>query len=53
MNINQIAEHIVGKVIEEAAVEYTDDTLIIYLSDGTSIEIIVDSIYADIPHLDD
>ena len=53
MNIDQIAEHMVGKIIEECQVVFGEDTLTIFLSDGTSIEIIVDSIYADIPELDD
>ena len=53
MDIDRIATHMVGKIIEEVEVTYGEDTLVIYLSDGTSIELIIDSIYADIPELDD
>lgn len=53
MNIDTIATHMVGKIIEEVEVTYGEDTMVIYLSDGTSIELIIDSIYADIPELDD
>jgi ethanolamine utilization protein EutQ (cupin superfamily) len=52
MNIDEIADLMEGKTIEDVRVVYGEDTLIIYLSDGSSIEIIVDSIYADIPEFD-
>ena len=52
MNIDEIADIMEGKTIEDVRVVYGEDTLIIYLSDGSSIEIIVDSIYADIPEFD-
>ena len=52
-NIDEIADHLVGKTIEDATVVWGEDTLTIYLSDGSSIEIIIDSIYAEIPELDD
>ena len=52
MNIDEIADVMEGKTIEDVRVVYGEDTLIIYLSDGSSIEIIVDSIYADIPEFD-
>ena len=53
MDINTIAEIMEGKIIEECLVTYGEDTLTLFLSDGSSIEIVVDSIYADIPALDD
>jgi len=53
MDIDEIAEHMVGKIVEEVQVTFGEDTLTIFLSDGSSIEIVVDSIYADIPELDD
>ena len=53
MNIDNIATHMVGKTIEEVQVTFGEDTLVIFLSDGTSVELIIDSIYADIPELDD
>ena len=52
-NIDEIADHLVGKTIEDATVVWGEDTLTLFLSDGSSIEIIIDSIYAEIPQLDD
>ena len=53
MNIDEIAEVMTGKIIEEVVITYGEDTMTLFLSDGSSIEIVVDSIYADIPDLDD
>lgn len=53
MDIDEIAQHMVGKVIEECLVTFGEDTITLYLSDGSSIEFVIDSIYADIPGLDD
>ena len=53
MDIDEIAEVMTGKIIEEVAITYGEDTMTIFLSDGSSIEIVIDSIYADIPELDD
>ena len=53
MDIDEIAEVMTGKLIEEVAITYGEDTMTIFLSDGSSIEIVIDSIYADIPELDD
>jgi len=53
MNIDEIAEIMTGKIIEEVAITYGEDTMTLFLSDGSSIEIVIDSIYADIPELDD
>ena len=53
MDISQIADHITGKIIDAVEVVYGEDTMTIFLSDGTSVEMIVDSIYANVPDLDD
>ena len=53
MDIDEIAQVMTGKIIEEVVVTYGEDTMTLFLSDGSSIEIIIDSIYADIPKLDD
>lgn len=53
MNIDKIAEVMTGKVIEEVSITWGEDTMTLFLSDGSSIEIVIDSIYADIPELDD
>lgn len=53
MDIDEIAEVMTGKIIEEVLVTYGEDTMTLFLSDGSSIEIVIDSIYADIPELDD
>ena len=53
MDIDQIAEVMTGKMIEEVQITYGEDTMTLFLSDGSSIEIVIDSIYADIPELDD
>ena len=53
MDIDEIAEVMTGKLIEEVQITFGEDTMTLYLSDGSSIEIVIDSIYADIPELDD
>lgn len=53
MDIDEIAQVMTGKIIEEVQCTWGEDTLTIFLSDGSSIEIVIDSIYADIPELDD
>ena len=53
MDIDEIAEKMVGKTIEDVTVVYGEDVLTLYLSNGMSIEIICDSIYADVPEFDD
>ena len=53
MNIQQISEHIVGKTIDAVDVVYGEDTMVIWLDDGSHVELIIDSIYANIPDLDD
>jgi len=53
MDIQEIADHIIGKTIDSVDVVYGENTLIIYLNDGSNVEMIVDSIYANVPQLDD
>ena len=53
MDIQEIADHIIGKTIDSVDVVYGENTLIIYLDDGSNVELIVDSIYANLPQLDD
>lgn len=53
VDIDEIAEKMIGKTIEDVTVTYGEDTITIFLSNGMSIEIICDSIYADIPEFDD
>ncbi len=53
MNIQDISKHIVGKTIDAVDVVYGEDSMVIYLDDGSSVELIIDSIYANVPDLDD
>jgi len=53
MNIDEIAEHMIGKTIEDVTLTFGEDTITIFLSNGMSVEIICDSIYADVPEFDD
>lgn len=53
MEINEIAERIVGKEIVNVDVTYGEDTLTLYFNDGSVLEIIVDSIYLDSLDYDD
>jgi hypothetical protein len=53
MDIDEIAEVMTGKIIEKIELTWGEDTMTMYLSDGSSVEIVIDSIYADIPELDD
>ena len=53
MDIHEIATHITGKIIEAVDVIYGEDTLTLYLEDGSIVELIVDSIHCDIPDYDD
>ena len=55
MNIQQLCEHMVGKMIVEAEAYYGEDVLIIMLDDGSHIEISGDglSVYSEVPELDD
>lgn len=53
MDINEIAERIVGKEIVNVDVTFGEDTLTIYFDDGSILELIVDSIYYDTIDYDD
>jgi hypothetical protein len=53
MEIQEIAEHITGKMIDAVDVVFGEDTIIIYLDDGSDVELIIDSIYCNIPDTDD
>ena len=53
MHIDQIAKVMVDKTIEEVQIGYDESEITLFLGDGTIIEIIVDSIHADVPSLDD
>ena len=55
MNIQQLCEHMVGKMVVEAEAYYGEDVLIIMLDDGSHIEISGEglSVYSEVPELDD
>jgi len=53
MDIQEIAEHMTGKMIDAVDVVFGEDTLVIYFDDGSDVELIVDSIYCNRPDLDD
>jgi hypothetical protein len=55
MNIQQLCEHMVGKMVVEAEAYYGENVLIIMLDDGSHIEISGDdlSVYSEVPELDD
>jgi len=53
MQIDKIVTSMVGKTIEEVQVGYDESEMILFLDDGTVVEIVVDSIHADVPDLDD
>lgn len=53
MDIHQIAEHMTGKIIDAVDVVYGEDTIVIYLEDGSDVELVLDSIYLNEPATDD
>jgi len=53
MDVNLIALHMLDKTIDNVEVVGGDSEMIISLSDGSSIELIVDSIYMNVQDLDD
>ena len=55
MNIQQLCEHMIGKMVVEAEAYYGENVLIIMLDDGSHIEISGDdlSVYSEVPELDD
>ena len=55
MNIQQLCEHMIGKMVVEVEAYYGENVLIIMLDDGSHIEISGDdlSVYSEVPELDD
>lgn len=53
MNITALCEHMIGKTIVEAEAYIDPSVLIITLDDDTYIEITCDSVYSEVPELDD
>jgi len=53
MTVTELCQFIVGKTIVEAEAYYDNSQLNITLDDGTYIEINCDSVYSEIPDLDD
>ena len=53
MDIQLIAVHMLDKTIDNVDVVHGEDTMVIHLDDGSSVELIVDSIYMNVQDLDD
>ena len=53
MDVQLIAMHMADKTIDAVDVVQGESELIIHLSDGSSIEMIVDSIHMNVQDLDD
>lgn len=53
MTVTELCHFIVGKTIVEAEAYYDNSQLNITLDDGTYIEINCDSVYSEVPDLDD
>ena len=53
MDVNLIALHMLDKTIDNVEVVGTDSEMIITLSDWSTVELIIDSIYMNIQDLDD
>lgn len=53
MDIEALCQHLVGKTIVEAEAYYENSQLNITLNDGTYVEITCDSVYSEVPTLDD
>lgn len=53
MDINLIAQHMTDKIIDDVDIVDGASEMIITLSDGSSVEIVVDSIYMNVQDLDD
>lgn len=52
MDIEEIAKHMTDKMVIGVEVEYDLNTMVVTLDDGSTIELIVDSIYAEVPEYD-
>ena len=53
MDIQLIALHMTDKIIDSVDVVHGEDTMVVHLSDGSSVELIIDSAYMNIQDLDD
>ena len=53
MDVHTIALHMQNKTIDAVDIVQGESELIIHLSDGSSVELIIDSIYMNIQDLDD
>jgi len=45
MDIQLIAEHMRDKIIDDIDIVYGENTMTIFLNDGSSVEMIIDSIH--------
>ena len=52
MDIQLIAKHMIDKTIDDIDIVYGENTMTIFLNDGSNIEMIVDSIYLNITDYD-
>jgi len=52
MDIDEISDHMKGKQILDIEVEYDNNTLILTMDDGSIIEMVIDTIYAELPNFD-
>ena len=53
MDIELIALHMLNKTIDNVDIVHGEDTMVIHLDDGSSVELIIDSVYMNIQDLDD
>jgi len=53
MDIQLIALHMLDKTINNVDIVHGEDTMVIHLDDGSSIELIIDNAYMNIQDLDD
>ena len=53
MDIQLIALHMLDKTIDNVDIVHGEDTMVIHLGDGSSIELIIDNAYMNIQDLDD
>ena len=52
MDIQLIAEHMKNKIIDDIDIVYGENTMTIFLDDGSSVEMIVDSIHLNTTEYD-
>ena len=53
MDIQLIALHMLDKTIDNVDIVHGEDTMVIHLDDGSSVELIIDSAYMNVQDLDD